>query len=328
MVQTNREPYIHDHEDFPDNDEAYLAELEKLTRGSLTQSSIETKSIDFKEPTLNSSHIKKGAVNRSYVNGHEVEADFENIASPFLSKENKLSQEYMHSHEDEFDEQENNTSSKGDSGIERVKAEQKVPYDVVVQKHFLKMRTVRCCGTNVFLYEDELGCFEEKTEPGLHVAIRKSLTREMDIKLGKNKMADVTLRIISCPELQVNYDDFDRHTHLINFRNCVLDLRDESCSPHSPNHMFTSYIDAEYADSTTRFRSHSCNGYYFLKFLEDCTGGDPLKMKSLQQLTGYIISNEWRAKKFFVLWGVPHSGKSVWLSLWRSLVGEKHTTAM
>ncbi len=43
---------------------------------------------------------------------------------------------------------------------------------------------------------------------------------------------------------------------------------------------------------------------------------------------GYIISNEWRAKKFFVLIGLPHTGKSVWLSLIRSLIGPKHTTAM
>ncbi|MNW40142.1 hypothetical protein D3C74_172480 [compost metagenome] len=40
------------------------------------------------------------------------------------------------------------------------------------------------------------------------------------------------------------------------------------------------------------------------------------------------ISNEWRAKKFFVLLGLPHTGKSVWLALWRSLIGSKHTTAM
>ncbi|NTZ20961.1 DNA primase [Paenibacillus sp. JMULE4] len=227
---------------------------------------------------------------------------------------------------------EKNASTGNDSDLEKENAEQKIPYDVIVKMHFLENRTVRCCGANVFLYED-FGCFEEQNETSLHVAIRKSLPPEMDIKLSKHKIADVVHRIISDPELQVKHDDFDRHTHLINFRNCVFDLRDGRTYPHSPDYLFTSYIDAEYKDPMSRVRiyrngAYSSDGYYFLKFLKDCTEGDPLKIKSLQELTGYIISNEWRAKKFFVLLGLPHTGKSVWLSLWRSLIGEKHTTAM
>jgi putative DNA primase/helicase len=98
--------------------------------------------------------------------------------------------------------------------------------------------------------------------------------------------------------------------------------------------MFTSYVDADYGESSSGIRVYRSNregderGNCFRRFLEDCTAGDRLKMKSLQQLMGYIISNEWRGKKFFVLIGLPHTGKSVWLSLIRSLIGPKHTTAM
>ncbi|WP_190945501.1 phage/plasmid primase, P4 family [Paenibacillus sp. UASWS1643] len=212
--------------------------------------------------------------------------------------------------------------------------ELKIPIDVQAKMALLEKRVVRCCGTTVFLYDVEYGCFEEQTEASLYVAIRKCITPEMDMKLGKHKIAEVVHRIVSSPELQVSFTDFDSQTHLINFRNVVFDINEQRCYPHSPDYLFTSYVDAEYGESYSNIRvyhskrEHAEQGNCFRRFLEDCTAGDRLKMKSLQQLTGYIISNEWRAKKFFILLGLPHTGKSVWLALWRSLIGSKHTTAM
>lgn len=127
------------------------------------------------------------------------------------------------------------------------------------------------------------------------------------MKLGKRKMAEVAHRLVSSPELQVSYTDFYSHTHLINLRNEVFDVNQRRCYPHSPEYLFTSYIDADYEESSSSIRVYRWNrevderGNYFRRFLEGCTGGDRRKMKSLQQLTGYIISNEWRAKKFFIL---------------------------
>lgn len=114
----------------------------------------------------------------------------------------------------------------------------------------------------------------------------------------------------------------------------MFDVIQERCYPHSPDYLFTSYIDANYGEPPSNVQVYHWNRdddkqeNCFIRFLKDCTAGDRLKMKSLQQLIGYIISNEWRAKKFFVLIGLPHTGKSVWLSLIRSLIGSKHTTAM
>lgn len=194
---------------------------------------------------------------------------------------------------------------------------------------------MRCCGSNVFLYKDEFGYFEEQNETSLHIAIRESIGNDMDLKLTKHKIADVVHRIVSSPELQVNYDEFNSQIHLINFKNGVYNIKTRTIHRHSPNYLFTSFIDAEYGDDPSslrvyrpQHRNSETKGYYFKRFLEDCTEGDLLKIKSLQQVTGYIISNEWRAKKFFVLIGLPHTGKSVWLELWRTLIGSQHTTAM
>ncbi|WP_197187532.1 DNA primase family protein [Brevibacillus agri] len=327
--------------------EAYLETLNMLVKGNLDQASIEAKNTKFGDNIVPPIPFEHGSISSNYAENHETE--FLNPELEPISEESKISQEYYTKHADQVEEiveitsktevqkEATDHSTAGNNLGAEVETELQIPYDVLVKMHFLEKRSARCCNGIISLYNDEFGCFEEQSETSLHVAIRKSLTPEMDMKLTKQRIVDVVHRIVSSPELQVTYEDFDRHTHLINFRNGVYNLRNGTFSPHSPEYLFTSYIDAEYEEKTSRVRVYRADqsgsfaksdGYYFKKFLEDCTEGDPLKIKSLQQLTGYIISNEWRAKKFFVLIGPPHTGKSVWLALWRSLIGPKHTTAM
>jgi putative DNA primase/helicase len=287
--------------------------------------------------------------NDSWSDSYEAHnTDIHNLHLPTIAFSD-LSQDYIAKHDEsveELDQQSIKTVLKKElpqilpmhnlnTGKETARSSRK-PFDYLVMMQFIGLRTVRCCSGMVFLYNEEFGCYEEQSEAALHVAIRKSLDLEMNMKLGKQKITDVVHRIISNPDLQVNHDDFDRHTHLINFKNSVFNLESGTYQSHSTHYLFTSYIDAQYGEAPPRsgIRNYIRNGssrsegHYFKNFLEDCTEGDLLKKKSLQQLTGYIISNEWRAKKFFVLLGLPHTGKSVWLTLWQSFIGNQYTTAM
>ena len=86
---------------------------------------------------------------------------------------------------------------------------------------------MRCSGTSVFLYKDECGYFEELNETSLQIAIRESISKDMDLKLTKHKIADVVHRIVSDPELQVNYDEFNSQIHLINFKTVSITSKQE-----------------------------------------------------------------------------------------------------
>lgn len=326
-----------DQQDINDSDETYLEALYKLKSGSLDDINLK----DMKLTDNDFSQLEKAVISESYVTSHIV--NFEGMDYTPAFSQSGVTQEYIDNHNDvlldEPDSQMNKALTKASGNqleVQEDTAESKIPFDVQVKMAFLEKRSVRCFGSSVFLYNEKFGCYNEQSETSLQIAVRESLSKEMDMKLTKHKMVDVVHRIVSSPELQVNHDEFDSHTHLINFRNCVFNIRDGTSYAHSPDYLFTSYIDAEYGSPPTSIRVYhkypnvglSNQGYFFNKFLEDCTEGDMLKIKSLQQLTGYIISNEWRAKKFFVLIGLPHTGKSVWLALWRSLIGPKHTTAM
>ncbi|BBH22615.1 hypothetical protein Back11_39600 [Paenibacillus baekrokdamisoli] len=318
---------------------AYDEALKNLSTGRLSREKLEPKNTEFTNTDY--TNINKGSIQNNYGQPHDIYKDEFDVTSSTLTR-GKVGKTYHKQHNDQIDGRIEKTAdiipiAPGNQIDDASKVpDSRVPIDVQAKIAFLKKRKVLCCGDIVYLYEDDFGCYEEQTEISLFVAIRKSLSPEMDMKLGKYKLTDVVHRIVSSPDHQTTNDKFDSHTHLINFKNCVFNIKDETTFPHSPDYLFTSYIDAEYGEKDPRIQvyhsnqngKHSSHGYYFLKFLEDCTHGDPLKMKSLQQLTGYIISNEWRAKKFFVMIGLPHTGKSVWLSLWSSLIGPKYTTAM
>jgi len=214
-----------------------------------------------------------------------------------------------------------------------------MPLDYWVKEHFIKNHVIKCSGDTVFLYDEHFGIFKELSDNELQIEIRRLIPQEVDMKLSKHKMADVVHRLKCNPDLQVKFEDFNSRSDLINFRDVVVNTTGEFFR-HSEKYMFTSYIDANYKTDDSPYKSFTRyvdeNGEMvtvggnndFLRFLNDCTEKDQKKIESLQQLTGYIISSEWRAKKFFVLIGLPHTGKSVWLSIWRALIGSSFTTAM
>ncbi|AOZ92289.1 DNA primase family protein [Paenibacillus crassostreae] len=335
MKRNNRTLYRQ--KDFMDADDSLYEKLDHIRSGKLNIDFLKSKDMELATTDSDFTWPTDRNVSRSFVQSHDMTNNDTSI--PSTLRRGGLQQEFMDNHNmqiEEPDSKENNIpqNQREPKKNNNASQEAKIPIDVQAKMALLGKRVVRCCGTTAFLYDVEFGCFEEQTEASLYVAIRKCITPEMDMKLGKHKMAEVVHRLVSSPELQVSYTEFDNHTHLINFRNTVFDVTQRRCYPHSPEYLFTSYVDADYGESSSNIRVYRSNrggderGNCFRRFLEDCTAGDRLKMKSLQQLMGYIISNEWRAKKFFVLIGLPHTGKSVWLSLIRSLIGPKHTTAM
>lgn len=191
-----------------------------------------------------------------------------------------------------------------------------------------KKNKLRCCGIRFFLYIEEFGYFGELSEMEVHVFIRRNVPKEIDQLLNKAKLSEIFHRLVSDPELQMNYEDFDRFIHLINFRDYVFDTETQEIRNHSPEFLFTHYVDANIKPLKVVAPYMHERSSVLDCFLEDCTQGDNMKKDSLQELTGYILSNYSYAKKFFILIGAPHSGKSVWLQIWKSLIGAKYTTAV
>ncbi|AJG96785.1 hypothetical protein LF65_00094 [Clostridium beijerinckii] len=123
------------------------------------------------------------------------------------------------------------------------------------------------------------------------------------------------------PKIQVSLDKLDSNNMLINCENCLVDLERNEIHKHSFNAFRFNCINAKFIKELTKeeFKS-SC----FNKFLNSITNKDKELKKLIQEIFGYSISSINKAKKFFIFYGVPNSGKSTILDILNYIVGEEN----
>ncbi len=103
--------------------------------------------------------------------------------------------------------------------------------------------------------------------------------------------------------------DKDIPRHLVAFKNIVLDIKQRVALQPSPNYLTLYEVDAGYIPSGDIYTPN------FDDFLNSITGGDLALIERIWQMIGYILTPDTQAKCFFLLQGVPNSGKSVLANL-------------
>lgn len=99
----------------------------------------------------------------------------------------------------------------------------------------------------------------------------------------------------------------------IAFKNGVLDVITGQFMTHSPNYLTLFEVQANYSYSTDTPTP------IFDKYLFTITGGDAILAERILQAIGYILSPNNNGKCFFLLQGVPNSGKSVFANFLQKL---------
>ncbi len=134
------------------------------------------------------------------------------------------------------------------------------------------------------------------------------------------------------PKIQVNADDVPRH--YIAFQNGILDIRNRRFYKHSPAYLTLFEVKANYCPSA------NISTPIFDNYLMSITGGDAELIERILQVIGYILTPDTNGKCFFLVQGVPDSGKSVFCNLLKKffnksackpleahLLGEKFTAS-
>lgn len=103
-------------------------------------------------------------------------------------------------------------------------------------------------------------------------------------------------------ELYITSDVLDRHWHLLNCSNGVVDLRNGEVLPHDPKYFITMYIDIPYESNVY--------GKKWTKFLQDVTNHDNSMIEFLQRSVGYGATGETSEQCLFILHGNGGNGKS------------------
>ncbi|OIK10238.1 phage/plasmid primase, P4 family [Bacillus sp. MUM 13] len=208
-----------------------------------------------------------------------------------------------------------------ENSIPEVKETKIKNIDFYIYEKLIEIHKFKCFEGELYIYDNQLGCYSLLNERQLKVIIRSGWERSIEQQLTKFKVDDVIDRLKSNKNIQINDNSFDSQTSYINFLNGVYSITEQRLLTHSPKYNFTNYINACY-------KRNDPKGQTFTNFLTQCTNGEKEKILMLQEIIGYIISNYTTAKKFFVFIGKPHTGKSTILDVLKEIIGGQYTSAI
>ena len=113
----------------------------------------------------------------------------------------------------------------------------------------------------------------------------------------------------------IDRSKFDKDIHLVNARNCVIDLRNGECLKHDPEkYLFTQQLPADYKPKEKR----TCRK--ILDFLYNVI--HPSDVPLVIEFIAYCLIRDTRFQKALMCAGAPDSGKSTFLFLLMAFLGK------
>jgi len=119
--------------------------------------------------------------------------------------------------------------------------------------------------------------------------------------------------MIECSGDPITFNEVSS-THIINLKNGLYDIYEQRLLPHSPNHHSLIQLDCSYEPNSKCER--------FTKFINQAL--PPESVVLAQEIVGYILVLMTQAQKSFILHGPGGTGKSTFIRIIESLVGEQN----
>lgn len=165
----------------------------------------------------------------------------------------------------------------------------------------------------IYYYDKAHGYFIKRTEIDVEQDLMNQFSEDERLSISASDINKAYKHLLLNPEIQKDLSP-RINLPLINCENGVYNVETNELEKHSPQFGFTSYIQARYDENA--------NGKVFKQFLNDITMGNKKSRRLLQEVLGYLLSTYVWAKKAFIFYGVPNSGKSVLLNLISKIVGQ------
>lgn len=164
----------------------------------------------------------------------------------------------------------------------------------------------------LFHYNDLTGIYEENEE-----YLKSMITRTLPI-LRDTQKNEVIKYLTSFLELEKA--KFDDDPYVVTFKNCRVDVLNMTVEPLSPEHLDTVQLDVEY----------NPDAYHPIvdEFMATASCGIQEVEQLLYEALGYSFLKTVHLAKSFILVGEGRNGKSTYLELIDSIVGEKNSTSI
>jgi P4 family phage/plasmid primase-like protien len=120
-------------------------------------------------------------------------------------------------------------------------------------------------------------------------------------------------------KLAIAYEDFQGKPWLLNVSDGLVDLRHRSFRQSEPGDMMLGYAPVEYNPEAT------CDAW--IAFLKRSLGDRSDMLTYVQQMCGLLLTGEQLTKAGLFVYGLKHTGKSVFLATLHALLGETYSTS-
>ena len=169
----------------------------------------------------------------------------------------------------------------------------------------------------LYVYQSENGCFKKTSRRDLAGDLRSLLDYEDQMKVSTRQYQESYEQLLISRELECK-EGFFANKPYVNCLNGVVDVISGKLLEHSPTYKFKHCINANYVPEEGKCKR-------FLAYLDYITQGDEELKRLLRVSIGYICSHYNNAKKAILIFGIPHTGKSVLCSLLERIIGAEHT---
>ena len=185
---------------------------------------------------------------------------------------------------------------------------------------FILVKDNKYSDNNIWVYDN--GRYRRCSEDEAKAIICSYIT-DYDKSILKMSVVKETLEIIKTNSNYMLSFCFDQDENIINFKNGILNLDTMEFTHHSPEHLSTIQINADWSEETI-------NTPVFDMYLDTLTDGDEELKKLLLQVIGLCISNVkgFRTKKCLFLVGDGNTGKTRIKLLVENIVGEEYCSSI
>ena len=164
----------------------------------------------------------------------------------------------------------------------------------------------------LYKYDENLGCFRACGYNEIAKEMRSALDYGDQLKISSRDYKECVSQLYISEDL-VNQDRFFENGPYVNCLNGVVDVTSGELLKHSPRYFFKHCIHANYMPGA------ECKK--FLDYVDYITDGNRDLRKLLRAILGYIFSHYNNAKMAVLLYGIPHTGKSVICKVIEQIIG-------
>lgn len=180
----------------------------------------------------------------------------------------------------------------------------------LLARHLIENYPSLYCGGRFYLYSN--GVYKECKYNEAQGIIKSKID---DKYLKMSLIRDVEGLWSIDNEVKKDPNELDPDPNIINLKNGLYNVIANEFKEHDTNYLSTIQFDVEY--------NPKAKGDVFRKFLDDMVP-EKETQDLLQEIAGYAMSTFNKAKKFFIIQGPRDSGKTTFLNLIASIIGEEH----